>query len=67
MATYTYQCTNDKCKDGEELHVFTVTKSMSDDSVTKCDKCKKSTTVTQLISSNGFILKGRGWFKSGGY
>lgn len=62
MPTYTY-----KCKECD--HQFDVVQRMTDDKLTECPECKKE-ELTKIITpgaSGGFQLKGKGWFKTGGY
>lgn len=59
MPTYEYKC--DGC--GEQ---FEREQSMSDPPVTECPRCKEA-KVKRLISSGAFVLRGTGWFKTGGY
>jgi len=42
---------------------------MSDNKLTECPECKKEelTKIMTPGASGGFQLKGKGWFKSGGY
>lgn len=42
---------------------------MSDDALVDCPSCKEDELKKVLVpsSTGGFRLKGRGWFKSGGY
>ena len=32
-----------------------------------CPKCNKDELKKVIVSNGGFQLKGKGWFKSGGY
>jgi len=64
MPTYSFEC--DKCS--------TVTDFRMSMSETKpqmklpCDICDEETNQVKVITaSGGFQLKGKGWFKSGGY
>lgn len=55
MPIYEYSC--DKgCPQWEEIQ------RLSDPHSKKCPKCKKN-TARRLISTGGFILKGKGFFK----
>ena len=56
MPVYEYQC-----KDCDR--VIEVMKRIGDESSRICVKCGKK--MTKLISSNNFILKGKGWYKDG--
>jgi len=60
MPTYNYRCKNEECK-----HEFQVVHKMSDSSP-PCPKCSCE-EVEKLISKSSFVLKGSGWFNSGGY
>tara|TARA_R110000796_G_scaffold173337_2_gene290280 strand:- start:1714 stop:1851 length:138 start_codon:yes stop_codon:yes gene_type:complete len=42
---------------------------MSDDPLVNCPECKKDELKKVMVPSTtgGFQLKGKGWFKSGGY
>jgi putative FmdB family regulatory protein len=60
MPTYSYRC--NKCK-----VEFDTVQRMSDDKLTQCKDCKTETLERIITSTNGFELKGKGWFKSGGY
>ena len=59
MPTYEYVC--DACKAEWELE-----QRMSDAPVKKCPKCGKLKAHRQ-ISQGNFILKGGGWYTTGGY
>ena len=59
MPVYDYEC--QKCK-----HELSVMQRMSDPVKKKCPKCK-ALRLKKLISSSSFVLKGKGWFNSGGY
>ena len=54
MPIYEYLC--QQC--GHELEKL---QKMSDDALTDCPKCGKS-TLTKKISAAGFQLKGSGWY-----
>jgi putative FmdB family regulatory protein len=62
MPTYNYKCK--KCD-----HAFEVIQRMSDDVLINCPECKENELKKVLVASTvgGFQLKGKGWFKSGGY
>lgn len=62
MPTYSYECK--KCK-----HEFDIMQRMSDDALKDCPECGKRELkkVIKPSQSGGFALKGKGWFKSGGY
>lgn len=55
MPTYSYKC--DKCD-----HEFDIMQRMSDDRLTKCPECNKEALQKIIKSTNGFQLKGKGWF-----
>ena len=56
MPTYTYQCR--ECE-----HEFDIRQSMSDDRLTDCPECEKKESLQKIIrQTNGFQLKGKGWF-----
>lgn len=59
MLTYEY-----KCEDCD--HEFEVERRIADDSEEICPKCGSKHTF-RCISSGEFVLKGGGWFNSGGY
>lgn len=59
MAQYEY-----KCKECSEI--FQVEHGISEEPKQECPKCKKPALV-RLISLSSFSLKGKGWFKTGGY
>lgn len=54
MPTYTYLCS--ECE-----HRFDTVQRISEDPLTECPACGKSTLVRQ-ISAVGFALKGSGWY-----
>lgn len=58
--TYEYLCGN--CK-----HRWEMWQKISDDAETVCPKCKKETAQRLISGGLGFVLKGSGWFNSGGY
>jgi len=60
MITYEY-----KCKDCE--HCWQEMQKISDDTITICPECEKETAQRLISKGNGFVLKGSGWFNSGGY
>jgi putative FmdB family regulatory protein len=60
MPTYNYKCTNEECK-----HEFQAVHKMSEPAP-PCPKCKDE-SPEKLISKSSFVLKGSGWFNSGGY
>ncbi|MGY8865974.1 MAG: FmdB family zinc ribbon protein [Methylophagaceae bacterium] len=60
MPTYNYECK--KC--AEQLEVF---QRITADPLTTCPKCNKDELKKIIVASGGFQLKGKGWFKSGGY
>jgi|TARA_B110000495_G_C23028245_1_gene611562 putative FmdB family regulatory protein len=38
-----------------------------DDPLSTCPECKEEELKKVIVASGGFQLKGKGWFKSGGY
>lgn len=64
MPTYTYKCDNEEC----DIHgiLLEVRQSMKDDPVKICPDCEKE-TFNRVIAPSTFHLKGRGWYKTGGY
>lgn len=58
MPTYTYKCSNCDA-------IFEVFQRITDDPIKNCEKCGKE--VKKVITSGNFVLKGKGWFNSGGY
>ena len=60
MPTYNYECK--KCENKLE-----VMQKMSDDPLTACPKCNEEELKKVIVAGGGFQLKGKGWFKSGGY
>ena len=60
MPTYNYRCKQEECK-----HDFEATHKMND-TLPPCPKCKTE-KPEKLISKSSFVLKGEGWFNSGGY
>ncbi len=59
MPTYEYAC-RDCGHAFEEIH------KISDPPIATCPKCGKD-TAQRLISQGNFILKGSGWYVTGGY
>jgi len=59
MPLYNYRCKNEECK-----HEFQRTQKMSDPNP-DCPECKS--VVEKVIKATTFILKGKGWFNTGGY
>jgi putative FmdB family regulatory protein len=61
MPTYSY-----KCK--ECALEFDIVQRIVDDTLKDCPDCKKP-SLKKVIKpgDGGFALKGKGWFKSGGY
>lgn len=63
MAKYDAKC--EKC---EKVFEYSAPISEAGDPPPPCPSCGHSKTVKQfVINSGGFILKGDGWFKKGGY
>ena len=59
MPTYEYKCNS--CE-----HEWEENQKISDEAIKICPECDKE-SAKRLISLNGFVLKGSGWFNSGGY
>lgn len=59
MPTYEYKCS--AC-----AHAWEEVQKINDKKIEKCPECEEK-TAQRLISGGSFILKGTGWFKSGGY
>lgn len=62
MPTYEYKCKEESCS-----HKWEETQSIKESATTKCPKCKKETAQRLISGGVGFVLKGGGWFGSGGY
>jgi|TARA_B110000503_G_scaffold127375_1_gene197051 putative FmdB family regulatory protein len=60
MPTYAYRC--DECN-----HQFEKLQKMSDEPLKHCPSCFAEKLVKIINAGGGFQLKGKGWFKSGGY
>ena len=63
MPTYNYVCK--ECEDATE-----VIQKISADPLTTCTKCGAEDGLKKVMvpsTTGGFQLKGKGWFKSGGY
>lgn len=58
--TYEYKCT-------ECGHKWEEQQKISDDPLTKCPECEEESAVRLVSGGQGFVLKGQGWFNSGGY
>ena len=56
---YPYKCSscNFEWEEEQKLH---------DEKIFVCPKCKKE-TAERLIGRTSFVLKGNGWYNSGGY
>jgi len=61
MPTYEYRCSNEQCS-----HEWEEDQKISDPKIDTCPICMAK-TAERLISTASFVLKGNGWFKSGGY
>ena len=59
MPVYDYECK--KCK-----HAWSVEQKINDPKIEECPSCKEK-EAKRLISLGNFVLKGSGWFNSGGY
>ena len=60
MPTYTYKC--DKCD-----HQFDQIQKITADPLKACPSCKDEKLRKIITAGGNFSLKGKGWFKSGGY
>lgn len=60
MPLYEYKCTNPDCE-----YELEIQQSLNDKPLTECPECKEK--FERLISKTSFVLKGNGWFNSGGY
>ena len=60
MPTYEYKCV--EC----EYH-WEENQKMNDDPIKACPKCNKDSAKRLISGGSGFVLKGNGWFNSGGY
>jgi len=60
MPTYEYKC--QACG-----HEWEKDQGIKDPKIKKCPKCKKMKAERLISKGGGFILKGNGWFNSGGY
>lgn len=60
MPTYTYKC--ERCS-----HQFEKLQKISAEPLKSCPECKTERLKKIITASGGFALKGKGWFKSGGY
>lgn len=59
MPTYEYKC-------GSCNHEFEIDQNIKDEPLKKCEKCEQE-SLRRLVSGAGFVLRGDGWFKTGGY
>jgi putative FmdB family regulatory protein len=62
MPTYNAKC--EKCKVIIE-YIAKITDMDKD--IPTCPQCEKLMERTYMGATGGFVLKGRGWFKDGGY
>ncbi len=62
--TYEYLCKNDKCK-----HKWETEQKISEDPHKNCPECKQETAQRQISGGvkRNAILKGSGWYGTGGY
>jgi len=60
MPTYEYHCK--ECE-----FVWEEVQKMSEKPLTTCPNCEEESAERLVSGGQGFILKGGGWFKSGGY
>ena len=57
-----------KCEKCETIFEYTAPISTAGDPPPPCEKCgHPKTTKVFVINGGGFVLKGEGWFKKGGY
>lgn len=57
-----------KCEKCETVFEYTAPISTAGDPPPPCEKCgHPKTTKVFSINGGGFVLKGEGWFKKGGY
>jgi len=59
MPTYNFKCKKENCEE------ITTKRQKFEDPPPPCPKCEGDTERT--ISKSSFVLKGSGWFKTGGY
>lgn len=57
---YDYKCKN--CG-----HIWEEDQKISDPKTEICPECGEKSAERMITNSGGFILKGSGWFNSGGY
>jgi len=60
MPTYHFKCKKKECE-----HITIVTQKYKDPDPV-CEKCENK-EVERLIVRTSFVLKGSGWFNTGGY
>jgi len=58
--TYEYVCNH--CK-----HQWEEDQKITDKKTETCPVCKKKSAERLISGGTGFVLKGGGWFKDGGY
>lgn len=58
--TYEYVC--EACK-----HAWEVEQKISDKPLSECPACKEQAAKRLATGGTGFTLKGKGWYKTGGY
>lgn len=57
-----------KCEKCEVVFEYTAPISTAGDPPPPCEKCgSPETKKVFVINGGGFVLKGEGWFKKGGY
>ena len=61
MPTYNYKCANKECN-----HKFESSHKMSDP-FPPCPKCGHKEPERLISKNSTFILKGKGWYNTGGY
>lgn len=57
MPTYVFKCK--KCEEKKTV------RQKYDDPAPKCDKCTQD--MERAVAQSSFVLKGKGWFNTGGY
>jgi putative FmdB family regulatory protein len=59
MPTYQFKCKKEECGDIQTV------RQKYEDEPPKCKKCESETK--RIISRSSFVLRGNGWFNTGGY
>ena len=60
MPTYEYKCS--ACE-----YVWEEIQKINDKKIEQCPECKEKTAKRLVSGGTGFVLKGSGWYSSGGY